>query len=147
VEVVTGVGGQRRLTTGQKLVREDDRRLEERVRDLERLLAIATTASNLAPSVNSPFANGYVSMASGGYHCPVYASYPYLPTLSNAIEYTAKWYQGGSYAPASGPLSGLMDFIFLPMCAATRRRQISQPRSRSTIRTQPASPSWGKPQY
>ena len=58
---------------------------------------------NLAAVLNSPFALSYVSATPHGYAFPVYEA----DWLNGGIETMAKWYQGGSYTPASGPLSGI----------------------------------------
>ena len=67
-------------------------------------IATNTLIDNLARIINSPFAKGYVSSVSPhGYIFPVYEQ----NWLNGGIEVCVHWYQGGTYTPASGPLSGV----------------------------------------
>jgi len=58
---------------------------------------------NLASVINSPFAIGYASATPHGYTFPQAEA----NWLNGGIETCVHWYQGGSYTPSSGPLSGV----------------------------------------
>ena len=67
--------------------------------------AVATNLliGNLARVINSPFAKGYVSAVTPhGYLFPVYEQ----NWLNEGVECCVHWYQGGTYTPTTGPLSG-----------------------------------------
>jgi hypothetical protein len=67
-------------------------------------LATNQLIDNLASILNSPFAKGYMTAVSPhGYIFPVYEQ----NWLNGGIECCVHWYQGGSYTPSSGPLSGI----------------------------------------
>ena len=72
--------------------------------------AVATNQliDNLASVINSPFALGYMpgppsSSSGSGYLFPTYVQ----NWMNGGIECCVHWYQGGTYTPSVGPLSGI----------------------------------------